>query len=217
MGHAVGLGHFPDRYLGRTQVMNPIVPDVQAYQAGDVNGLRYLVAETAVLRAQSIVSGSVDSWQVRRGGLAVTGWAIVGRTSQFADIAVTRDGRSVYRITTNTPRPDIVERYDSRWPNPGFTGARVPMVDGTHRYCVVASASSSDPVRLACRSLDYPPPAPPAEVSPLPALGRAPIEVWWTSATAEVALGVGAALLLAVVALLAVRRRRSRTASPPSA
>jgi hypothetical protein len=214
MGHAVGLGHFPDRYQGRTQVMNPIVPDVQTYQAGDVNGLRYLVAETAVLRAQSIVSGSVESWEVRQGGLAVTGWAIVGRTSQFADIVVTRDGRSVYRITTNTPRPDIVQHYGSGWPNPGFTGARVPMADGTHRYCVVASAVSSAQVTLGCRSLGYPPP-PATELSPLPALGRAPIEVWWTSTTAEVALGAGAAALLGGVVLVAVRRRRSRPVRLP--
>jgi MYXO-CTERM domain-containing protein len=197
-------------------VMNPIVPDVQTYQAGDVRGLRYLAVETAVLRAQSTVVGAVDSWEVKPAGLAVTGWAVVGRTSEFADIAVTRDGRQVYQITTNTPRPDISSRYEARWPNPGFSGARVPMADGAHRYCVIASASDSTPVTLACKALGYPPPPSPV-ASPLPALGRAPIEVWWTSTAAEVGLGVGAAALLVLVLFVAVRRRRSgsRAVRPP--
>ena len=210
MGHAVGLGHFADRYQGAVQVMNPIVPDVQTYQAGDVNGLRYLAAETAALRAESVVSGAVDSWTVTRAGLAVSGWAIVGRTSQFAYVDVTRDGASVYRITTNSPRPDITARYHAGWPSPGFSGSEVPMADGTHEYCVIASASSSAPVTLG-----VPPPRLPAAAvrgaaaAPLPALGKAPIEVWWSSTAAKVGLGAGAAVLLALVAFVAVRRRRS--------
>lgn len=209
MGHAVGLGHFPGRYQGRVQMMNPIVPDQQSYQAGDVNGLRYLAAQTAALQAQSVVTGAVETWDVAPGGLAVTGWAVVGRTSEFADIAVTRDGATVYRITTNTPRPDIAQRFDTRWPDPGFSGAHAPMSDGTHRYCVLASASGSPPVTLGCRSLAFPPP--PAAVAPrpaLPALGRAPIQVWWSSTAARVALVAVAALVLAGVLLVVVRRRR---------
>ena len=208
MGHAVGLGHYADRYQGQLQVMNPIVPDVQAYQAGDVNGLRYIAAQTAILRAQSVVSGAVDTWTVTRAGLAVTGWAIVGRTSQFASIAVTRDGTPVYRITTNTPRPDIAQRYDTRWPSPGFSGSQVSMADGTHRYCVVASASDSAAVTLGCKSLAYPP-APAVPAQQLPALGKAPITVWWSSAAAKIGLGAAAAVLLSLVVLIAVRRRRS--------
>ncbi len=212
MGHAVGLGHFADRYRGAVQVMNPIVPDVQTYQAGDVNGLRYLAAETATLRAESVVSGAVDAWTVTRAGLAVSGWAIVGRTSQFAYVDVTRDGASVYRITTNSPRPDITARYHAGWPSPGFAGSEVPMADGTHEYCVIASASGSAPVTIGCRRLAYPPPvsaAPQPPLPALPALGKAPIEVWWSSTAAKVGLGAGAAVLLALVVFVAVRRRRS--------
>ncbi len=80
LGHAVGLGHYPSTYRGAVQVMNPIVPDVSTYQAGDVNGLRYLVAQTARLRAASVLDGAVESWTVSRAGLATTGWAIVGTT-----------------------------------------------------------------------------------------------------------------------------------------
>jgi hypothetical protein len=208
MGHAVGLGHFADRYQGAVQVMNPIVPDLQTYQAGDVNGLRYLAAETATLRAESVVTGAVDSWTVTRAGLAVTGWAIVGRTNQFAYVDVTRDGERVYRITTNAPRPDITARYHAGWPSPGFSGSEVSMADGAHEYCVIASASSSAPVTLGCRRLAYPPAVSLAPQPPLPALGKAPIAVWWSSTAVEIGLGAGAAVLLALVVLVAIRRRR---------
>lgn len=210
MGHAVGLGHYRGTYEGRTQLMSPIVPDLQSYQAGDINGLRYIAAQTAIVQKQSVIEGDVDSWTVKPGGLEVTGWAVVGRTSEFADISVTRDGTAVYRITTNTPRPDIVQRYGARWPSPGFSGSQVPMAPGSHEYCVVASAASSSPVTLGCRSLGYPPPGPTTTPPvPLPALGKAPIQVWWDSTAAKVALGAGAVLLL-LVANLAWLRRRSR-------
>lgn len=208
LGHAVGLGHFPGTYDGRKQVMNPFVQDLQSYQAGDVNGLRYIAAQTAVLAKQSVVVGDVESWAVKTGGLVVSGWAVVGTTNEFANISVTRDGTPVYRISTNTARPDIVQRYGSRWADPGFSGSQVPMTDGTHTYCVVASATSSAPVTLGCRSLAYPPPvATPPPPAALPALGKAPIRVWWSSAAADVGLGVGAGVLVLLVAGAYVLRR----------
>lgn len=209
MGHAVGLGHFADSYHGTTQLMSPVVPDVQKYQAGDVNGLRYIAAQTVALEKHSAIQGAVENWTVQTGGLSVSGWAVVGRTSQFADIAVTRDGAAVYRITTNTPRPDIVQRHDARWPNPGFSGSQVPMTDGTHKYCVVASALNSTTVTLGCRSLSYPPPTPTTSPPTLPALGRAPIQVWWNSTAAHAGLGVAAGVLVLLVAGIAYWRRRS--------
>lgn len=40
LGHAVGLGHHTDPFLGRDQVMNPYLDDsMDAYRDGDVNGL----------------------------------------------------------------------------------------------------------------------------------------------------------------------------------
>lgn len=207
LGHAVGLGHFPGMYRGRTQLMNPIVPDLLTYQAGDVNGLRYIAAQTVALQQRSVVAGAVESWSVKRGGLAVTGWAVVGTTSEFADISVTRDGTAVYRITTNTPRPDIVQRYHTRWPNPGFSGSQAPMLTGTHRYCVIASAASSAAVTLGCRSLVYPPPEPTTAPRPLPALGKAPVQVWESSPAAWIGIGAAGVLVLLVAGFAFWRRR----------
>jgi hypothetical protein len=40
LGHAVGLGHHADRFLGREQIMNPFLDDsMDAYRDGDINGL----------------------------------------------------------------------------------------------------------------------------------------------------------------------------------
>ena len=62
-GHAVGLGHMPESYLGRLQVMNPYIDaSMSAYREGDVNGLAVVgtlaVPSTASAHAAHI--GSPD-------------------------------------------------------------------------------------------------------------------------------------------------------------
>ena len=151
LGHAVGLGHYAATFQGVVQIMNPAVPDLQEYQAGDINGLRYLAAQTAAVQRASTVRGQVESWQVTNGGLDVAGWAIVGTTYQFANIDVTRDGATVYAITTGGPRPDITARFGARWPNSGFHGSQITMTPGTHRYCVAAAVPTAPDARTVLR------------------------------------------------------------------
>lgn len=49
-GHVVGLGHYTAVYAGQLQVMYPFVLPIDDYQAGDVNGLRAVVANSAAIR-----------------------------------------------------------------------------------------------------------------------------------------------------------------------
>jgi hypothetical protein len=49
-GHVVGLSHYTALYAGQLQVMYPFVLPIDDYQAGDVNGLRAVVANSAAIR-----------------------------------------------------------------------------------------------------------------------------------------------------------------------
>jgi hypothetical protein len=49
-GHVVGLDHYMTGYNGRTQVMYPLVLPIGDYQAGDINGLRAVAADTDAIR-----------------------------------------------------------------------------------------------------------------------------------------------------------------------
>lgn len=60
-GHAVGLGHMPESFLGRLQVMNPYIDaSMSAYREGDVNGLA-VVGSLAVPTTASAHAGSPDA------------------------------------------------------------------------------------------------------------------------------------------------------------
>lgn len=205
LGHAVGLGHYAGSFAGRVQVMNPIVPDVRTYQPGDINGLRYLAEQTRLLAAHSHLSGAIEHWTVDRHGLAVSGWARVGSTAQYASVTVTRDGQAVYRIATATPRADVLARHPGAWALPGFTGAAVPMAGGRHEYCV----RISDPGRLGaartlgCRMFAYPVAAVP-DLEAQPSLPLAAV----SDTVAVRALAAAVGVLLLVLVGLGVRRRR---------
>jgi hypothetical protein len=77
MGHAVGLGHFRGSYAGHDQIMNPTVSSTVHYQAGDVNGLRYIAAQTRRLVALSRVQGAVEHWRVAGDTVQVRGRALI--------------------------------------------------------------------------------------------------------------------------------------------
>ena len=55
-GHAVGLGHV-GRFHGRLQEMSPVATTLRYYRAGDVNGLRAVVANTALGAASGVIAG----------------------------------------------------------------------------------------------------------------------------------------------------------------
>jgi hypothetical protein len=57
-GHVVGLDHYTSVYAEHLQVMYPFVLPIDDYQAGDVNGLRAVVANSAAIKLLT----SHDRW-----------------------------------------------------------------------------------------------------------------------------------------------------------
>ncbi len=57
-GHVVGLNHYTALYAGHVQVMYPLVLPIDDYQAGDINGLRAVVANSAAIQ---VLTGH-DRW-----------------------------------------------------------------------------------------------------------------------------------------------------------
>ena len=155
MGHAVGLGHFRGTYRGGAQVMNPVASALTAYQPGDINGLRYIAAQTARLNRQSVPRGAIEGWDVTSDGLTIRGWALTGQLDQATEVEITRDGTPIYTDLTNIPRPDIVLNRDGRWADAGFFVHLPALAGGVHTYCAIAVDRARPTARheLGCRRL----------------------------------------------------------------
>jgi hypothetical protein len=156
LGHAVGLGHYPGTFHATPQLMNPVVPAgaPTTYQAGDVNGLRYLAYQARRVARLSVVRGAVEHWSTDRDQLTVSGWAITGRISLSTFVAITVDGQLASSFAADIRRPDITHRYRTYSTTPGFRDT-LQLNSGTHRYCIVAidPLHTAAPATLGCREL----------------------------------------------------------------
>lgn len=135
VGHAIGLSHYDDPYLGEKQMMtHAITIDMASYRAGDRNGIRDLV--------NSYINpmGNVDlSTQFAPGKIAVSGWAFDSSAPMSAlDIHIYVDGRYAGATRTGLSRPDVSTFFQGVTTTSGFKMSLYNVSAGAHNVCAYA-------------------------------------------------------------------------------
>lgn len=145
LGHALGLAHMPTKYEGQYQVMYPYgLPGVTDYQAGDVNGLRWLARSTSLrVRPRVLPLGKLERHAARisSGRLVFTGrgWtALQYYPNARVRVVVTVDGKVAANLRTSVYRRAVNRALHLRGKH-GFTfSVHTAARSGTHQVCVTA-------------------------------------------------------------------------------
>jgi hypothetical protein len=134
MGHALGLGHYEDFYMGEKQIMSHAVSsDVTAYRQGDRNGIRDLV------NSYNNPTGNLEtSRQYAPGQVRVRGWTFDSNAPNSAmDVHVYADGRYVGTGRTGVTRLDVPQVFPGVHTKTGFE-FNVNVSAGARNICVYA-------------------------------------------------------------------------------
>jgi hypothetical protein len=149
LGRAVGLGTFDATYAGRNQMLNATIqPQYRSYQAGDLNGLRYLAGITReVAPTLEPTAGGLASAALPNGAVRITGWALNGAENDNpARVTLLRDGEPLAAvnadISSDSGRLRAAAKHmttanDFSYVDPAPTA-------GVHTYC----ARLTDPASL---------------------------------------------------------------------
>jgi len=153
LGHALGLDHENSKYDGKYQMMRwTVTPGITDYQAGDLNGLRWLARNASLVKSLVAPVGRFEraSWsrQGNQWDLHVTGWAVLANypTAQVK-ITVTRDGQVLATAPTRVLRRDVNKARKVTGDH-GFSLTPGVLAKGTHSYCVTATS----PVNKAAKA-----------------------------------------------------------------
>ena len=142
LGHAMGLGHVPYRYLGSYQLMNPTVRrGLVTYRSGDRSGLQRLARQTSSIRLDIPPMGKLDKSTFQKDGtIDFTGWALLKFAKGSAvQIELTDNGQVVQNVGTTVLRPDVNAAQDPGTRRHGYD-IDIPWPGGHHEYCVRATA-----------------------------------------------------------------------------
>lgn len=136
-GHVAGLAHHDSLYQGKVQVMSSISGDAPVFQAGDINGLRFMarppvgarqVATGSSHTCAATTAGAALCWGANNvGQLGATGWPTPTRTpvpvsGLGTGVAAIAAGADHNCALTTAGQVRCWGRNDAGQSNPGQTG-----------------------------------------------------------------------------------------------
>ncbi len=158
LGHAVGLGHYNGVYRGRTQVMRwQNHGGVANYQAGDLNGLRFLANHGTAVRNSIPPTGKLEATDlVDDTHVSITGWAYLPYAKAApVKIVVTDNGVVVSSASTTVVRADINAKVDPGTQHPHGFSVTVPYDGKTHVYSVTAVSPTNPAAKASIGSAEW--------------------------------------------------------------